>query len=258
MSKVLKFFVQALFTFQFYSQSTAGYETALGYNARKIGDVVSPRGLFLDPAGDIFVVSKGPSSIFVLTETETEGEYTRTLVVDGTGLRLTHGLTYYGGYIYASSVSAVYRWAYASGSRQRVTTEPETVIHQIPTGGHSTRTLLFDTLGKFYVSVGSDANVDPDSERARIRRFQLDSAPFPIDFNSGEVGHPLPLPIQKSKEDFFLIPEYFCRFLQMGLGTLSASHSMPPVTSGGLTMEVIFSIAPTWAGTFTMGIQQRS
>ena len=49
--------------------------------------------------------------------------------------------------------------------------------------GHVTRTLEFDRLGRLYVSVGSQSNVDNDSFRARIRRFtNLQNAPRPHKF----------------------------------------------------------------------------
>lgn len=49
--------------------------------------------------------------------------------------------------------------------------------------GHPTRTLTFDRSGMWlYVSIGSFANVDNDSSRARIRRFNIanwnSTAPF--------------------------------------------------------------------------------
>ena len=55
--------------------------------------------------------------------------------------------------------------------------------------GHTTRTIVFDSRGRLYVSVGSSQNVDQDSNRARIRRFAIPAA-VPaggIDFNRGVV-----------------------------------------------------------------------
>ena len=82
---------------------------------------------------------------------------------------LNHGIAMQGGYLYASSDSTVYRWPY-SGGRQALGT-PQTVVSGLPTGGHSTRTLLFDGDGRLYVAIGSGSNVDPNSSRAKIIRF---------------------------------------------------------------------------------------
>ena len=56
--------------------------------------------------------------------------------------------------------------------------------------GHRTRTLIFDDKDRLYVSVGSVGNVDSDSSRSRIRRFNMslftaESGPF--DFIKAEV-----------------------------------------------------------------------
>ena len=53
--------------------------------------------------------------------------------------------------------------------------------------GHKTRTLAFDNQGRLYVSIGSAGNVDTNSYRSRIRRFDLTSSSFPLDFATGEI-----------------------------------------------------------------------
>jgi len=88
-------------------------------------------------------------------------------------------------YLYASSSTTIYRWKL--NSNYETIGNSEIVINNMSSGGHATRTLIFDKLGRLYVSIGSDQNVDSDSFRARIRRFTLDGATFPIDFASGEV-----------------------------------------------------------------------
>ena len=55
-----------------------------------------------------------------------------------------------------------------------------------PPGHHSTRTMAFDKTGRLYVSIGSASNVDTNSFRARIRRFNLTQA-LPQDVTAGEV-----------------------------------------------------------------------
>ena len=55
--------------------------------------------------------------------------------------------------------------------------------------GHRTRTLAISrNETTLYVSVGSNANIDPDSYRSRIRRFPITNETlFPFDFFVGEV-----------------------------------------------------------------------
>jgi glucose/arabinose dehydrogenase len=91
---------------------------------------------------------------------------------------LNHGLAFdrKQAFLYASSDSSIYRFAYAKGQR-RASGAAELVIKAIPTAGHSTRTLAFDSQGRLYVSVGSAGNVDTSQSdrdtRSQIRRFVI-------------------------------------------------------------------------------------
>jgi len=150
--------------------------------------IAAARGLVLDSVGDILAVSAGPSTVDAIFENQ-NGQVQRVTIVNGSGLRLNHGVAVHGGYLYASSPTNVYRWAYVDGQRTVILTPPQTVIAGIPSGGHDTRTMAFDAQGRLYVSVGSNANVDQNSDRARIRRFTL-TDPLPgagIQFSTGEV-----------------------------------------------------------------------
>lgn len=112
---------------------------------------------------------------------------TRT-IINGTGLELTHGIAYFGGFLYASSDSTIYRWPYVAGYFSLIdASRTQTVIAGMETGGHTTRTIIFDAAGILYVSIGSGTNIDQDSSRARIRRFDLSSQTLPIHFSTGEV-----------------------------------------------------------------------
>lgn len=113
-----------------------------------------------------------------------------TTIVDGTGLSLTHGIAFHNGYLYASSAIRVYRWPYKPGQFSLINPNTiQTVVTNITqvSSGHSTRTLTFDNEGRLYISVGSFANVDADSYRSRIRRFNVDLQFLPIPFNNGEI-----------------------------------------------------------------------
>jgi glucose/arabinose dehydrogenase len=111
----------------------------------------------------------------------------RILVTDE---NINHGLAIDADYIYASTDEDVYRWAYKYDSITEnftsigtSTTTREHIIYNISSNGtgwtpygHMTRTLLFSPDSQFlYVSVGSSDNVDADSYRSRIRRFNTSS-----------------------------------------------------------------------------------
>ncbi|MCA9562119.1 MAG: PQQ-dependent sugar dehydrogenase [Myxococcales bacterium] len=147
----------------------------------------SPRGLTIAPNGDVLVVNRNSGQVLATFDQDGDGvsgDEERAVIASASGLN--HGIAVDDGYLYASSSTTVYRWAY-SGERSDLGAS-SVVISGIPGGGHSTRTLVFDDEGNLYVSVGSASNVDSDSSRSRIRRFSLDTIPEGgISFGDGEV-----------------------------------------------------------------------
>lgn len=144
---------------------------------------------------EFLALERGSESVVRFFDTDGDGiADSRTTLASAP--RLNHGLAVRDGYLYASSDQIVYRWAYTTGENQ-VKSDAQEVIFNINANGsggapfgHTTRTLVFDEAGRLYVSVGSNGNVDPDSFRSRIRRFDLSSLledQFPIDFVTGEV-----------------------------------------------------------------------
>ena len=92
------------------------------------------------------------------------------------------GIELSGGYLYASTQSHVYRWPYTAGQLTYSNANMVVVIDGMETGGHPTRTLALDSSGAWlYVSIGSENNVDGDSSRACIRRFNI------ADWNSSSM-----------------------------------------------------------------------
>jgi glucose/arabinose dehydrogenase len=159
------------------------------YYGRLYADVGAARGLFVDPVGDLLVLERHNNGrIFVIYETENgDGsvDVTRQLLVSS-GVQINHSVIFHDGYIYAASQTVVLRWPYTPGSRQEITIPGERVIDAIPNGGHDTRSLIFDSQNRLYVSIGSGGNVDSNSDRARIRRFNIVGL-LPIPFDVGEV-----------------------------------------------------------------------
>lgn len=143
-----------------------------------------PRGVVVDSNGDVIVIDNG--KIVLLYDDDADG-------VSGAGERvvlttqsgLNHGVALHDGYLYASSPTTVHRWPYAS---DRVPLgAPQSVVTGIPSGGHSTRSLQFDTQGRLYVSVGSGTNVDSNSDRARIVRYAANALGSTSTFAQGEL-----------------------------------------------------------------------
>jgi glucose/arabinose dehydrogenase len=149
------------------------------------------RQMAFAPNGDLFVNN---GSVTVLSDDDADGSSSnaeRSTFATAPGLN--HGLAFSrdARYVYASSATTVYRWSYTTGMR-KAAGAPEVVVSGIPDGGHVTRTLVFDSLGRLYVSVGSATNVDDPVQiqtRGQIRRFAIPEA-LPsagIDYSAGEV-----------------------------------------------------------------------
>jgi glucose/arabinose dehydrogenase len=154
-------------------------------------DVGTPRSVVAVGPSDALVLDRSSSSVLHVFDSDNDGrpESKQTLA---TASGLNHGLALHGGYIYASSDTAVYRWPYTDATFSSIGDMAVVVenINADGTGGapqgHTTRTLAFDDVGRLYISVGSYANVDQDSYRSRIRRFSLDDG-LKQDFSTGEV-----------------------------------------------------------------------
>ena len=150
-------------------------------------EINSARGMLVDGAGDVLVVERGGARVLLLADDDGDG-----IADDGVTLpvaeapELNHGIAISNGMLYASSATTVYRWAYTAGVRAELGA-PEVVITGMPDGGHSTRTLAFDSSGTLYVSVGSGSNLDSDSARARIISFSESQLSAGSSFDQGEV-----------------------------------------------------------------------
>jgi len=150
------------------------------------------RQMAFAPNGDLFVNNGRVTVLFDADHNGSIGDGERAMFAAAPGLN--HGLAFSpdGNYVYASSPTIVYRWRYTAGAHA-ATGDFEVVVAGIPTGGHVTRTLAFDSKGRLYVSVGSAGNVDTSAllaqTRAQIRRFTLpDALPSTgLPYETGEV-----------------------------------------------------------------------
>jgi glucose/arabinose dehydrogenase len=111
------------------------------------------------------------------------------------GLRLPFGLAFQGDHLYVSNTDSVVRFSYRNGDL-KARGLPERLL-DLPTGGHSTRNLVFNRAGtKMYIAVGSASNSDAreDCRRAAILEANPDGTDARV-YASG-IRNPVGLALQ--------------------------------------------------------------
>src|SRR5262245_8097989 len=111
------------------------------------------------------------------------------------GVRLPFGLAFRGDYLYVGNTDSIVRFEYRT-AYLKARGAPEKLL-DLPTGGHSTRNILFNRSGtKLYIAVGSESNSDAgeDCRRAAILEVNPDGASSRI-YASG-IRNPVGLALQ--------------------------------------------------------------
>ncbi len=128
----------------------------------------NPRFMVQAPNGDVLVSDMSAGKVYMLPHSAPDKP-----VVYAQGLHSPHGLALHGGYLYVANTDSVVRFAYKAGDQKGQT--PQKLL-SLPTGGHFTRTVVFDQAGKMYVSVGSSCNVceESDPHRAAVWVYDAD------------------------------------------------------------------------------------
>jgi glucose/arabinose dehydrogenase len=161
--------------------ANAKLKVPLGFEVKEFASgLTGPRLLRAAPNGDIFVAETGAGRIRVLRASENGTAASQTEVF-ASGLRGPFGIAFYPAvnpqWVYVGNSDSVVRFAYRDGD-MKARGAPETIVAQLPTGGHSTRDVVFSKDGlKMFVSVGSASNdaenmgkLDP----AGVRKWEQD------------------------------------------------------------------------------------
>jgi glucose/arabinose dehydrogenase len=138
----------------------------------------NPRLIRRAPNGDLFMAeTTGRGSIRIFRGITADGKPQETSVF-ADGLNAPFGIAFYPPsnprYVYVGNTGSVVRFPYKSGDL-KATGPAETVIPELPAGGHSTRDVAFSQDGKrMFVAVGSRSNVDdPDTTPAETHRANV-------------------------------------------------------------------------------------
>ena len=127
------------------------------------------RYLTRGPDGSPYLAIQRDGRIVKLPDANHDG-VADSIVTVATGLNQPFGIAFRGDTMYVGETNAITRIA-PGGARQ-------TLVSGIPTGGHSTRTVVFGPDGLMYVSVGSSCNICDESSsiRAAVTRYNPDGS----------------------------------------------------------------------------------
>jgi glucose/arabinose dehydrogenase len=124
-----------------------------------------PRWLAVAPNGDVFLADSGAGKVVVMRDAQHTGGAQESEVF-AKGLNRPFGIAFHDDYVYVGDTDAVLRFHYDVKTSKR-TGEAEKLM-DLPHGGHWTRALAFTADGKkLYVSVGSESNINIESDARR-------------------------------------------------------------------------------------------
>jgi glucose/arabinose dehydrogenase len=155
-----------------------------GFEIKQFASGLSgPRLLRAAPNGDIFVAETRVGRVRVLRASE-NGTKVSQEEVFASGLRGPFGIAFYPAdkpeWVYVGNTDSVVRFAYRDGD-MKARGAPETIVASLPTGGHSTRDVVFSKDGsKMFVSVGSASNDAESMDRldlAAVRKWEQGKPP---------------------------------------------------------------------------------
>jgi hypothetical protein len=135
-----------------------------------------PRLLRIAPNGDVFVAETGAGRIKVLRP-KAGAEKPETVETFASGLSHPFGISFYPvgdhpEWVYVANSGSVVRIPYRNGDL-KARGQPEVIVPKLPTGGHSTRDLVFSKDGlRMFVSVGSASNVGEGMGRLDRKRLE--------------------------------------------------------------------------------------
>jgi len=138
----------------------------------------NPRLIQFAPNGDMFVAQTGAGSILVFRGITADGKPEK-METFADGLQGPFGIAFYPPgpnpkYVYVGNTESVVRFPYANGDL-KASGPPETIVPNLPRGGHTTRNVAFSLDGKrMFIAVGSRSNVnDPDEDKNEFQRANV-------------------------------------------------------------------------------------
>ena len=136
------------------------------------GGFQAPRALTFDNSGGVYFSDKEAGRVYFLKDPNDDNVADTAKLVDE-NLRSVHGVAYFNKELFVAEEHQIV--VYREINEEKYV-KKEILVSELPTGGHTTRTLKIGPDKKLYVSIGSSCNIceEQDNRRAAIIRYNLD------------------------------------------------------------------------------------
>ena len=134
----------------------------------------APRMLAFDKSGNLFVSLAKSDQIVMLPDANKDG-LAETVNVVAENLNAPNGLAFVGDDLLVANQDGIVKLTQKNG----VWSKPTPFISNLPTGGHTLKTIKVGADNFLYINVGSSCNVcvEEDATRATILRYTLEGKP---------------------------------------------------------------------------------
>lgn len=139
------------------------------------GVLNKPRFMAFSPDGVLHVSDQGAGKVYALPDVNHDG-VADTIKEVASGFTGNHDVKFYKGAMYVTESTRI--WKCTDTNADGIYETKTVFISNIgnnTTGGHTTRTVVFDSINhKIYVSIGSSCNVCRENDRAIIEQYNED------------------------------------------------------------------------------------
>lgn len=137
---------------------------------------IEPRMMAFDASGNLYVSFPNKNMVLMLTDEDKNGVADKSTLVSNQ-LNAPHGLTFIGDKLYVANQDGVV--VLEKNNEHWPSKPPINIINNLPTGGHTLKSLKLGPDGLLYIQVGSSCNVcqEHDALRATILRYTPEGKP---------------------------------------------------------------------------------